>query len=75
MILCVTLNAALDVTYVVDEVRWHAGNRVIVAGNDWPERLAEAVALSAAAVLHPVAGDVDRNAYRRFRDMVRVEEV
>jgi tagatose 6-phosphate kinase len=28
VILCVTLNAALDVTYHVEEVRWHAGNRV-----------------------------------------------
>jgi tagatose 6-phosphate kinase len=49
--------------------------RGLVAGNDWPERLADAVALSAAAVLRPVAGDVDRNAYQRFRDVVRVEEV
>jgi 1-phosphofructokinase family hexose kinase len=28
-LLCVTLNAALDVTYVVDGVRWHSSNRVV----------------------------------------------
>jgi tagatose 6-phosphate kinase len=49
--------------------------RGLVAGNGWPERLADAVALSAAAVLRPVAGDIDRNAYQRFRGAVRVEEV
>ncbi|MGC5022029.1 1-phosphofructokinase family hexose kinase [Micromonospora sp. DT47] len=49
--------------------------RGLVAGNGWPERLADAVALSAAAVLRPVAGEVDRDAYRRFRDLVHVEEV
>ncbi|MGC1211653.1 MAG: hexose kinase [Micromonospora sp.] len=49
--------------------------RGLRAGSDWPERLADAVALSAAAVLRPVAGEVDRDAYRRFRDVVHVEEV
>ncbi|WP_055478346.1 1-phosphofructokinase family hexose kinase [Sphaerimonospora mesophila] len=33
---------------------------------DWPVALADAVALSAAAVLVPVAGDVDLAAYRAF---------
>lgn len=49
--------------------------RGLLAGNDWPERLADAVALSAAAVLRPVAGEVDPDVYRRFRDLVHVEEV
>jgi tagatose 6-phosphate kinase len=41
----------------------------------WPERLREAVAVSAAAVLHPVAGGFDPAAYRRFRDAVTVRRV
>ncbi|MEV1286133.1 1-phosphofructokinase family hexose kinase [Micromonospora sp. NPDC049679] len=49
--------------------------RGLVTGSSWPERLAEAVALSAAAVLRPLAGDVDLDAYRRFRDSVLVKEV
>jgi fructose-1-phosphate kinase PfkB-like protein len=40
---------------------------------DWPTVLREAVALSAAAVLRPVAGEVDLEAYRRWRTEVRVE--
>jgi tagatose 6-phosphate kinase len=36
----------------------------------WPERLADAVALSAAAVDHPLAGDVDLDLYLRFRRSV-----
>jgi tagatose 6-phosphate kinase len=121
VILCAALNAALDVTYAVEGVRRHAGNRVVsvaeraggkgiastpehrwaarpparlsgnptgagdacvaglartfISGDSWPERLAEAVALSAAAVLRPVAGDIDLDAYRRFRDSVHVEEI
>lgn len=46
----------------------------IAAGAGWPERLADAVALSAAAVLSPVAGSFDRAACDRFRAAVSVEE-
>ena len=49
--------------------------RGLVAGTSWPERLADAVALSASAVLRPLAGDVDLSAYRRFRDTVSPEEI
>jgi tagatose 6-phosphate kinase len=41
----------------------------------WPERLREAVAVSAAAVLHPVAGGFDPAAYRRIRAAVTVRRV
>ncbi len=41
----------------------------------WPERLADAVALSAAAVSAPLAGSFDPAAYRRFRDEVEPLEV
>lgn len=41
----------------------------------WPERLREAVAASAAAVLHPVAGGFDPTAYRRFHGAVTVRRV
>lgn len=44
----------------------------LVDGLPWPARLREAVAVSAAAVLHPVAGGFDLAAYRRFRDAVTV---
>ena len=37
----------------------------LVDGRAWPERLADAVALSAAAVGAPVAGGFDRELYRR----------
>ncbi|MEV0972554.1 1-phosphofructokinase family hexose kinase [Microtetraspora glauca] len=33
---------------------------------DWPRALADAAAMSAAAVLSPVAGDIDLTAYREF---------
>ena len=36
----------------------------------WPERLADAVALSAAAVNRPLAGDADLDLYQRFRRTV-----
>ena len=49
--------------------------RGLVAGTSWPERLADAVALSASAVLCPLAGDVDLAAYRRFRNTVSLEEI
>jgi len=41
----------------------------------WDEALRDAVALSAAAVLAPVAGSFDHAAYRRFRPRVSVKEV
>jgi sugar/nucleoside kinase (ribokinase family) len=42
---------------------------------DWPAALADAVALSAAAVLRPVAGEVDLEAYTRLRKEVRVRQL
>jgi tagatose 6-phosphate kinase len=42
---------------------------------DWPTRLAEAVAVSAAAVPCPLAGDIDLDTYRRLRPSVTVEEL
>jgi tagatose 6-phosphate kinase len=42
---------------------------------DWPTALADAVALSAAAVRRPVAGEVDLGAYTRLRRQVRVHEL
>ncbi|MCZ4102985.1 1-phosphofructokinase family hexose kinase [Streptomyces sp. So13.3] len=47
----------------------------LATGAPWPAVLCEAVALSAAAVLRPTAGDFDADAYRRFRTAVPVEEV
>ncbi|MFC0505737.1 1-phosphofructokinase family hexose kinase [Micromonospora costi] len=41
----------------------------------WPERLADAVALSAAAVRAPVAGSVDLSDHRRLRRTVIVKEL
>jgi tagatose 6-phosphate kinase len=41
----------------------------------WPERLAEAVAVSAAAVPCPLAGDIDHDTYRRLRPAIEVEEL
>ena len=48
--------------------------RGIAAGQPWPEILADAVALSAAAVNTPVAGTFDEDTYREFADHVRVQE-
>ncbi|MFB9908709.1 1-phosphofructokinase family hexose kinase [Allokutzneria oryzae] len=39
----------------------------LLAGADWPALLREAVALSAAAVVHPVAGGVDADTYAQLR--------
>lgn len=39
----------------------------LVAGAPWPDRLADAAALSAAAVHAPVAGSFDAAAYARYR--------
>ena len=44
-------------------------------GVAWPEALAEAVALSGAAVVTPVAGEVDLPTYARLRPLVIVKEV
>lgn len=41
----------------------------------WPELVRDAVAASAAAVLSPVAGDVNPSDYARLRGQVRVREV
>ena len=46
----------------------------LVAGTPWPERLADAAALSAAAVHAPVAGSFDAEAYARYRERVVVVE-
>ena len=46
---------------------WHA--------LDWPDRLAEAVAVSAAAVPCPLAGDIDVDTYARLRPAITVEEL
>ncbi|KQX59492.1 MULTISPECIES: 1-phosphofructokinase family hexose kinase [unclassified Streptomyces] len=40
----------------------------------WPERLTRAVALSAATVLSPVAGEFDRTAYEELLPRVKVTE-
>jgi 1-phosphofructokinase family hexose kinase len=47
----------------------------LAAGTPWPEQLADAVALSAAAVARPLAGDVDLATYRRLLPLVTVEEL
>jgi tagatose 6-phosphate kinase len=47
----------------------------LAAGADWPALLADAVALSAAAVACPLAGDVDLDIYRRLAPAIEVEEI
>lgn len=51
-----------------------AAGAALVAGivdrTPWPKRLADAVALSAAAVHSPLAGSFDRQAYTRYRGEV-----
>lgn len=49
--------------------------RGLARGAAWPESLADAVALSAAAVLHPVAGGFDPDAYARFGTLVTVRPI
>jgi tagatose 6-phosphate kinase len=49
-----------------------AGDAVVAAltagaGSPWPDLLGDAAALSAAAVLAPLAGSYDSAAYERFR--------
>lgn len=58
-----------------------AGDAVVAAlavgeskGSPWNERVRDAVALSAAAVEHPVAGTVDLATYRRLRARVDLHE-
>jgi tagatose 6-phosphate kinase len=46
----------------------------LVEGLPWPERLVRAVALSAATVLAPAAGEFDPAVYERLLPAVRVEE-
>ncbi len=57
-----------------------AGDAVVAAlaatlDEPWPHRLADAVALSAAVVASPVAGQFDQATYERFRTTVSVEEI
>ncbi|MGK5740962.1 1-phosphofructokinase family hexose kinase [Micromonospora sp. URMC 103] len=47
----------------------------MVRRQPWPERLADAVALSSAAVRAPVAGSVDLSEHRRLRRDVIVKEL
>jgi len=42
---------------------------------DWPTRLVEAVAVSAAAVPCPLAGDIDLDTYRGLRPAIALEEL
>jgi hypothetical protein len=41
----------------------------------WAEVLADAVAVAAASVLHPLAGSFDAAAYQRTRGRVKVQKV
>lgn len=59
-----------------------AGDAVVAAlacgladGDPWRDRIREAVALSAAAVLHPLAGSFDAAAHARLRDLVQIREI
>lgn len=49
--------------------------RGLARGDAWPEILADGVALSAATVLAPVAGEVVLAAYQQWRPQVRVRSV
>lgn len=46
----------------------------LVEGLDWPDRLVRAVALSAATVLAPAAGEFDPRTYEEVRGSVKVTE-
>lgn len=46
--------------------------RGLMRQDPWPDVLADAVSLSAATVVAPVAGEVDLDAYRRWRPAVTV---
>jgi len=45
-----------------------------VASTPWPDRLRDAVALSAAAVIQPTAGSFDVSHYRSFVHQIFVEK-
>lgn len=45
----------------------------LIQGAPWPDRLTEAVALSAAAVAAPLAGDFDPTTHRRLLEAITVE--
>ncbi|MFF1481601.1 1-phosphofructokinase family hexose kinase [Streptomyces sp. NPDC058301] len=47
----------------------------LVEGLPWPDRLTRAVALSAATVLAPVAGEYEAEAYEKLLTQVRVSDV
>ncbi len=47
----------------------------LATGSPWPAQLANAVALSAAAVACPLAGDVDLDIYRSLVPLVSVEDL
>jgi tagatose 6-phosphate kinase len=47
----------------------------LVTGTPWPELLADAAAISAAAVLAPTAGSYDLTAYRHIRALTQVQEL
>jgi tagatose 6-phosphate kinase len=49
--------------------------RGIANGTPWPETLADAAALGAAAVVRPVAGEIDPEAYRSFLAEVTVRRI
>ncbi len=49
--------------------------RGLARDTPWPERLRDAVALSAAAVRAPMAGEFDDETYRRMRPAILVEEL
>ncbi|TCO60955.1 1-phosphofructokinase family hexose kinase [Actinocrispum wychmicini] len=48
--------------------------RGIATGTPWPAILADAIALSAAAVNTPTAGAYDEATYREFTDLIQVKE-
>ena len=47
----------------------------LVEGRSWPERLCDAVAVSAAAVCAPLAGSFDDSVYRRLLARLEAEEI
>ncbi|MGH3166854.1 MAG: PfkB family carbohydrate kinase, partial [Trebonia sp.] len=47
----------------------------LAAGAEWPEIVRDAVALSAAAVLSPVAGEVSPADFARLRNLADVRKV
>jgi tagatose 6-phosphate kinase len=49
--------------------------RGLAHGHDWPRTLVHAAALGAAAVLAPVAGEIDPARYAELLDSVRLEHV